>query len=941
MESRLNAKFVAHIHQLQRELESKNNYVLNLEEQLHATKEDHANLTLAVEKNAREAKSNSRQMQSLQGCAEVAVEEMGKERDAAVASLAEARKRLDVVQKKMRNQEQETNSIHEIYEREKHSWASERTRLERKVNLTEDRLRIVLAEVTDSQVNMQQPSGPTHYRKRSIDAAELEAIDENKVGNFERPDSRTSNTSSRDGWKSRNTRSSVMITATGGMGKRMGMTLADELPDEYDEEDYFDDEDEDDRRASLSQPRPFSAQSHIQSSKARRLLGLTVESEDAGIEGGQVPEVQTSTKSVELDQEKPLPVLPRYTDGATQFSPPDSPSVGSLSTAQTQDVWCNNEQKRFSADQATPLSLLDCHLSKPSTMVSTASQTIEQPISPPDTPIIKEKSVFALDPPASRAEMVTSSTQTEEPSLASSAGTRADDAIPGLHVPVIAIHPPNAGSASDRTSVVLPPQTKNVGVQAAMKPSPLRSVSVQTEEIRIDQRPVKLPPHLLPSAISSNPPSPVSEVRSPTVEPPRRKAPLPPLREPPPVDPNLKRPKLFSEPTGDEYLNDDGPLVKGSHTKIKRPVRNGSLFAGFDDSNVAERGILTEAEWTDEELRKAKAPARRTLTKVGDSWKLVPRTKDALLERLESHREALEESKSRTLWDDFDDDAPEPSERPEQAAAARRADEGNATVASNGTVAQAQRRRSPSAPPPLVGGSITSAPPFPVPTRYSSRRAAQSASDGARSPTPRSTSFFGIQRSKEEGRPPTKKPMLRKVRSAAATTKHSKEAGPYGEQSPQSPSSTYSFNESLPPPIPKRSSNRINGYDLRSTSHQSDQPTTSQASVVEQVEDEGVSTPAIVDAVAFAMVGEWMWKYTRRRTSFGKPEPQGREFESPKDNGPRHKRWVWAVPIEKAILWSAKQPTSGSTLLGKNARKRELIFSEWFSHADLSGTFRL
>ena len=75
----------------------------------------------------------------------------------------------------------------------------------------------------------------------------------------------------------------------------------------------------------------------------------------------------------------------------------------------------------------------------------------------------------------------------------------------------------------------------------------------------------------------------------------------------------------------------------------------------------------------------------------------------------------------------------------------------------------------------------------------------------------------------------------------------------------------------------------------------------------------------IVDAIAQTMVGEWMFKYVRRRKSFGMADSGGKEENS----NDRHKRWVWLAPYERAILWSSKQPVSGSALMGKSGRKRE------------------
>lgn len=86
--------------------------------------------------------------------------------------------------------------------------------------------------------------------------------------------------------------------------------------------------------------------------------------------------------------------------------------------------------------------------------------------------------------------------------------------------------------------------------------------------------------------------------------------------------------------------------------------------------------------------------------------------------------------------------------------------------------------------------------------------------------------------------------------------------------------------------------------------------------------DSSVDQPSVVDAISQTMVGEWMWKYVRRRKSFGVPEsPQGWDSKEEGGAGVRHKRWVWLAPYERAVLWSSRQPTNGSALLGKAGRK--------------------
>lgn len=80
----------------------------------------------------------------------------------------------------------------------------------------------------------------------------------------------------------------------------------------------------------------------------------------------------------------------------------------------------------------------------------------------------------------------------------------------------------------------------------------------------------------------------------------------------------------------------------------------------------------------------------------------------------------------------------------------------------------------------------------------------------------------------------------------------------------------------------------------------------------------------LVDAIAATMVGEWMWKYIRRKKSFGVQE----DFSIAEDgsidisaSSTRHKRWVWLSPYERTIMWDSKQPINNAALLGKKGRK--------------------
>ena len=107
----------------------------------------------------------------------------------------------------------------------------------------------------------------------------------------------------------------------------------------------------------------------------------------------------------------------------------------------------------------------------------------------------------------------------------------------------------------------------------------------------------------------------------------------------------------------------------------------------------------------------------------------------------------------------------------------------------------------------------------------------------------------------------------------------------------------------------------------RYKTHRSQPSTTTAATGDTGASSQGASNQptTVVDAIAQTMVGEWMFKYVRRRKSFGVSDTKGGDDSS----NDRHKRWVWLAPYERAILWSSKQPASGSALMGKSGRKRK------------------
>ena len=404
--------------------------------------------------------------------------------------------------------------------------------------------------------------------------------------------------------------------------------------------------------------------------------------------------------------------------------------------------------------------------------------------------------------------MVSSSTQTE---------SKAD-------VPVIAIHPPSSRPSSSHTSVVLPPRTRNAACQVDTQFN-TKSSSMQTEPIKID-RPVRVPskPRIKHASTRS---------RSRSIEK-RKPVHISRLRSPPPP------------PVPSEYPNDDGPLTSQSPKGHRRPIRSGSILAGFDESHD-----LLDLDDSDDGFLNG-PPIRKTLSKVQDSWKLVPQSDEAVFDGPD--KKSLANTKPKTTSKTFH--------------------------AASRTSSGPQRSLSPTSVPSQAA-SQSSAPPFPVPTRSSSRKIPVSASDGAASPTPQSTSFFTARRDRKK--------ILRKVQSAAAVPRSQRPMN--SERGPSPNQFILPYLEERPPSVPD--------LNTGETSIENTSPQTT-----------------VVDAIAQTMVGEWMWKYMRKKTSFGVEDKPGDRV-----GGVRHKRWVWLAPYERAVIWSGKQPTSGPALLGKGGRK--------------------
>ncbi|CRG90447.1 Trichohyalin [Talaromyces islandicus] len=918
----LHANLVSEILSLRRELESKSKEIDNLESSLDESRNENETLSENLSKNVKENRSLKKQMKLLEGGTLSALGDIAKERDEAVENIAEVRKRLEQSQKKLKSQEEEVDRTQMLWERDRQAWDNEKRTWERKVHVAENRLKAILNEVAAAQAANEFQAN--NHDRESETAARDGNMDSPGVRSSSALDKRRSSTTS-DGSNYDNEPlnsgrfSSMSLINSAGL-KGNGLNLADELDfDEEAEEEYMDNELFDERPTSVA-----SQVSYTMASKARKILGLSNgHANRTAMETYQIPDMAFERIDGEIKYE--------YKDVGVQYTPPPSPplrpsgSEGALDT-QPEDI-------PPSIVPPSPPQMKDASVETWSTeMISTSCQTVDVP-SPPGT----SKSVAEEEPEPTIPVMVTASTQTEteieDQEVIIEEAAAVDLANLSPAVPVITIIPPGSEPTSPRSSVVLPPHTKSMSSQTDADLSyDVRSVAMQTEEIRIDKRPVKLPASLLPSAIIDQPPTkPEADDNSvPFISPPPRS----PYRKASQTSLNTKekaskdkQPDLIQAYPGN---NDNGPLAENDNFDIRRPFRSSSLFAGFD--------TISDDEQPDP------VPELPDVFSEDDLFNRPTASFTLRSGRMVSRR-PLEEGPLEEE-DEFDIDLPSTLQKrnnspkkksrppPKMGSGLRQADIRRAALISNGATAhQRTRPRSPSDPSIDSGSTGTAArpPPFPVPVRYSSRNVATGSSDGAQSPTPYSSvSNASARKARRIARQPT----LRKTRSAAAAVQKTDQHGRPRSRSPTSVYTSAISNSSQAPdsprlPLPidemprmKRPPRRIPSSRPRSA--------WSHTHTVEESPDH-IQPTSVVDAIAQTMVGEWMFKYVRRRKSFGMSDTK-ETWELGKNTteevsaninstGVRHKRWVWLAPYERAVMWSSKQPTSGPALLGKSGRK--------------------
>ena len=946
----LHASLVSEILTLRRDQEDKLKFIESLETSLHTAREESDSLKASALLTGKESRSLKRQLALLEGGTSSALGELAKERDEAIDSAADIRKRLDATQKKLRSQEEDSERVHEQWEKERLEWEEEKRKHERRVHVAETRLKVVLEEVAAFQAA--QANHGLHGAAHGAESDGEDSVRDNDAASV----------------RSMSITNSIRFSVANSILKANGNSLADELGFDasYDEESDYGG-----RESVLSKGH---MRNYSRDSVATFRTHQRHRSNDSLVRSGSVLRGKLAFNPAALERledgiiredDESAPPAPKvsYVDTGIQFSPPPSPKMVPVKPSTPEpspflqrferifdvdsppradhEIEANQRRKRVRS--ATPIAIKSP--GSHGLMVNGSCQTAEEPLSPPRTPKTPlRETIPSPEPETPAPAMVSASTQTEY-------------APPPLHpgfllpmpIPSISIIPPTSRPSTPREPR-LPQLVKDFGCQVSLLIStPMTSSGMQTEEIRVDKRLDRLPPHLHPSAITSRPSSPAVPSADLPTEETRQFTPVPgnlPPRNPRrlatnrslsevPSSPPMVSSYILEEETHDLYPgnNDDGPL-SSQRAPMRRPPRISSLFAGFDGNSSDEIDEFMDADLSDTEYRTALSAPSAPKSRTGPVSRASKRSSVGTVTSSENafSPKAISRFVPRTSEDaeSFDAASYQMRDAREVALARRGSRRGGRSSFSTKSnvmrraamiqsgIASHQRTRSPSLTDPRD-------PPFPIPTRASSRKppfSASAPSDGRTSPTKGAAEAWPRRGS---GRSHYRANSIRKVRSAAAMPRNQRSRRRGSRSPPPFSPSTEAPESPRLPPLPSNDITRPrtrDGYMApRQKSHRS-QPSSTTANTA----DTGTGSqaglhqpPTVVDAIAQTMVGEWMFKYVRRRKSFGVADAKGGDDNS----NDRHKRWVWLAPYERAILWSSKQPASGSALMGKSGRKRK------------------
>ena len=993
----LHASLVSEILSLRRELESKDRFIDGLEHNLHTSRSENESLQEQLAETNKENRSAKRQLKQVEDGTMAALQELASERDDLKTAQKDLRNKLELSQKDVKTQAQDVELAHNLYASEKLKWENEKRTLERKVHVSESRLKTFIDEVNAQHAAEFPRQDETSDNEE--DARDSGLGNDSDVTSAHSSPTRQKHTRGRsaDSIGRSSTRQSNRYSmesgfVSGRQSRQQGVSLADELVFDEEDEDLDDLEEIEDEYADhetrLRRARE-SRQSFNQDDKAKRVLGLSSgrdssfdQRDSLECERRDIIQPIQEVPTPKEDGQSPIePSKPLYVDTGIQYSPPMSPmlpiipqtlpplpleagSILSEKSPQTPEVEANQSRKRIASPTRSPstrplMLAFEKPITSAITLMSTATQTMEEPetVKPAFADVAVQSELLEAEVPL-QPSYSSMSTQTDDTAVepANKRQTGRALAPASLIIPSIAIHPPLSGPPSPKEAV-LPPATRNAACQVALeKPCHTVDSGTQTDRITIDQRLLKLPPHLWPSAIKNkdanleNAPSTVKAGLSSTLVRQKSgnesKAPLQSF-------PRSAENRPSSVVTEDRYPgdNDNGPVSEGDNQVPRRPFRSASLFAGFNEEEGGDDTDLDEPASHIKTRTAPKSTSASRLARNGFSFsdpptpvpeeKESPHSGDAREDDLEEttskpEPEGTVAESSMSARSSFER-ATRISKPSRMSSMAKPLNLRRSSLIANGTAMHLrQGSRTPSEASfgsASMSSSMAPPPPFPVPLRSSSRRVWQTRSEGSYSPTPGQNGMHSGRRTQADVGKHPGKDALRKVRSANVIPRRGGKSTRPRSRSPPS-----SFQSSMPSPtlaeheIPEMPRDNIKSprhvFELQKSNHKGARSDITSQTGSASAESSSQQQSTVVEAIAIAMVGEWMWKYVRRRKSFGVPESPSEVSKPGEDgsitvtsNGQRHKRWVWLSPYERAVMWSGKQPSSNSALMGKSGRK--------------------
>lgn len=903
----LHASLVSEILSLRRELDSKHRFIDNLEDGFKTVQSENETLSEHLRESNKKSRHLEHKFKNLENGTFDAVEGLLAERDSFKHANQELRTRLERVSKKLKTLEDDKIQSKTLWDKERQDWVNEKRQLEQKAHISETRLRRVIEEMNAQQNALINQ----HRRDDNSGDSDVASMHSYRMSKHTRNQS------------SMSTRS---FNRSVGGGSRLGMTsLANELNSDDEEYDTEDLELEEDDLPLIAGNRlsMYSRTSKSSDSKAKKILGLTMSttpepsSEDDGrtapADSARGPSIAARfglhMPKVGLKSSDTSRTSSRSTSPATSARQNDTPASDPPNAAITK--WTPDAKispptqvsnHKDAVKQATNTRM-------PSS--STTKRIAEAPISPPDTPELVQ-AVDAGIKIQTKLNYQTASTQTDV-SVNQGLALRRTAPVAPLEVPqipAITIQPPMSPSFGD---AILPPGVRSMSVQTDhTSNTSMRDAGMQTEEIKVDQRSIKLPPHLLPSALDYD------ENKEST------------LRH---VDQELKGITKYKPIMHRSTFSKDGnrlplkamDLPPPRLRSLSQERRQQSGYAAYKEADDYSHYRSADSGTTGKSGQSRDGNIEKTPeNRAGPIRPSVRTMLNGLPKTVPENREISPAYMNATA----DRRLPSVPGQPKESVGNHFRSRPSSSRGSVTTIRTApffsSRERDPGRPSSTGSQSGKAhAPPFPIPGRISSRPLSH---DGPQSPTRRDVLSL---RSQQSGKGTRYAPEggLRKVQSSGTmrTDTHMsprrRRRGPNLEPIRSVAFDAPSMNNLLPPGVSPPGHGHLQSpsnplFDL-------DSPDFDRDSAVEE-EEEKTQDNAIVDAIAATMVGEWMWKYVRRRRSFGLGESRGDQIDDGAgSSGIRHKRWVWLSPYEHTVMWSAKQPNSGPALLGKAGRKRE------------------